>query len=140
MRHLRKKNRLGRAADQRKAVLRSLTNSFFKNGEIQTTLGKAKALQNEVEKIITLARRGDMHARRQAAGFLQEKEVVKKLFNETVGVFKTKKGGYTRLIKTLPRRGDAAPTAILQLIGYETQATQEAPQEKKQKVKTAEKK
>ena len=140
MRHLKKKHRLGRAADQRKAVLRSLTNSFFKSGEIKTTLGKARALQSEVEKIITLARRGDMHARRQAAGFLQEKEVVKKLFNETVGVFKTKKGGYTRLIKTFPRRGDAAPTAILQLIGHETQATQEAPEEKKPKVKTVNKK
>ena len=116
MRHLNKKNRLGRPADQRKAVLRTLTNSFFKTGEIKTTLGKAKAVQREIEKLITLAKRGDMHARRQAASFLYEKEVVKKLFNETVGSFKTKKGGYTRLIKTLPRRGDAAPTAILQLV------------------------
>ena len=81
-----------------------------------------------------------MHARRQAASFLQEKSVLKKLFNETVGIFKTKKGGYTRLIKTLPRRGDAAPTAILQLIGYETQAKEEAPEEKKIKAKTADKK
>ena len=116
MRHLNKRNKLGRPADQRKAVLRTLTNSFFKTGEIKTTLGKAKAVQREIEKLITLAKRGDMHARRQAASFLYEKEVVKKLFNETVGSFKTKKGGYTRLIKTLPRRGDAAPTAILQLV------------------------
>lgn len=116
MRHLRKKNKLGRASDQRKAVLRSLANAFFKTGEIKTTLGKAKAVQREIEHLITLARRGDMHARRQAAAFLYEKDVVKKLFNETVGNFKTKKGGYTRLIKTMPRRGDSAPTAILQLV------------------------
>ena len=116
MRHLRKKNTLGKPADQRKALLRSLANSFFKSGEIKTTLKRAKVLRQEVERLITLARRGDMHARRQAASFLYEKDVVKKLFNETVGNFKNKKGGYTRLIKTLPRRGDNAPTAILQLV------------------------
>ena len=116
MRHLRKRNRLSLPADQRKAVLRSLANSFFKSGEIKTTLGKAKALQREVEKLITLAKKGDMHSRRQAASFLFEKEVVKKLFNETVGGYKTKKGGYTRLVKAAPRRGDASPTAILQLV------------------------
>lgn len=116
MRHRKKRNKLSLPADQRRAVLRTLANSFFKSGEIKTTLGRAKALQREVEYLITLAKRGDMHARRQAARFLYEKEVVKKLFNETVGNFKVKKGGYTRLIKTLPRRGDAAPTAILQLV------------------------
>ena len=116
MRHLRKKNRLSLPADQRKAVLRTMANSFFKSREIKTILGRARALQREIEYLITLAKRGDIHARRQAAAFLYEKDVVKKLFNETVGNFKTKKGGYTRLIKTLPRRGDAAPTAILQLV------------------------
>lgn len=115
MRHLRKRNRLGRPADQRKAVLRTLANSFFKSGEIKTTLGKARAVQIEIEKLMTLAKRGDMHARRQAASFLYEKDVVKKLFNETVGDFKIKKGGYTRLIKLMPRRGDAAPMGLLQL-------------------------
>lgn len=115
MRHLRKRHKLALPADQRKAVLRSLTNSFFKTGEIKTTLGKAKALQREVEKLITLAKHGDMHSRRLASGYLYEKEVLKKLFNEIVGNYKTKKGGYTRLIKTMPRRGDNAPTAILQL-------------------------
>ena len=116
MRHGKKRNKLSRPADQRKAILRSLSNAFFKTGEIKTTLGKARAVQREIEWLITLARRGDMHARRLAASFLYEKSVVKKLFNETVGDFKTKKGGYTRLIKTAPRRGDAAPTAILQLV------------------------
>lgn len=115
MRHRKKRNKLSLPADQRKAVLRTMANSFFKSGEIKTTLGRAKALQREVERLITLAKRGDIHARRQASAFLYEKNVLKKLFNETVGNFKLKKGGYTRLIKTLPRRGDAAPTAILQL-------------------------
>ena len=116
MRHRRKRNKLSLPADQRKAVLRTMATSFFKTGEVKTTLGRAKALQVEIEWLITLAKRGDIHARRQAASFLYEKDVVKKLFNETVGNFKVKKGGYTRLIKTLPRRGDAAPTAILQLV------------------------
>lgn len=116
MRHRRKKNKLALPADQRKAVLRSLANAFFKSGEIKTTLGKAKAVRPEIERLITLAKRGDMHARRQASGYLFEKEVVKKLFNETIGNFKNKKGGHTRLIKTAPRRGDSAPTAILQLV------------------------
>ena len=116
MRHLCKRNKLSLPADQRKAVLRSLANSFFKTGEIKTTLGKARVVQREVEYLISLAKQGDLHARRQALAFLFEKEVVKKLFNETVGNFKNKKGGYTRLIKTAPRRGDNAPTAILQLV------------------------
>lgn len=116
MRHLKKRHQLGRPADQRKAAVRSLANNFFKTGEIKTTLGKAKAVQAEVEKLITLAKKGDLHSRRQAAGFLYEKDVVKKLFNETVGDFKSQKGGYTRIIKTTPRRGDNAPTAILQLV------------------------
>ena len=116
MRHLRKRHKLALPADQRKAVIRSLANAFFKTGEIKTTLGRAKAVQSEIEKLITLAKRGGMHPKRQALAFLYEKDVVKKLFNETVGDFKTKKGGYTRLIKTAPRRGDAAPTAILQLV------------------------
>ena len=116
MRHLRKRNKLSLPADQRKAVLRSLANSFFKAGEIKTTLGKAKAVQREIEKLISLAKKGDLHSRRQAAAYLYEKEVVKKLFNEMVGNFKSKNGGYTRLIRAVPRRGDASPTAILQLV------------------------
>ncbi len=116
MRHLKKRNKLSLPADQRKAVLRSLTNSFFKTGEIKTTLGRAKAVQREIERLITLAKKGDMHSRRQAGSYLFEKEVVKKLFNETVGNYKSKKGGYTRIVKSTPRRGDASPTAILQLV------------------------
>lgn len=116
MRHLKKKNKLSLPADQRKAILRSLTTSVLKRGQIKTTLGRAKAVQREVEHLITLAKKGDLHSRRQAASYLFEKEVVKKLFNETVGAFKAKNGGYTRLIKTTPRRGDAAPAAILQLV------------------------
>ena len=79
MRHAKKRNKLSRPADQRKAILRALANSFFKTGEIKTTLGKARAVQKEIDRLITLAKRGDMHARRQAAAFLYEKSVVKKL-------------------------------------------------------------
>ncbi len=116
MRHLKKRNKLALPADQRKALLRNLATSFFKKGEIKTTLGRAKAVQREVESLITLAKKGDLHSRRQAASYIFEKEVVKKLFNETVGAFKSKNGGYTRIVKTMPRRGDAAPAAILQLV------------------------
>jgi large subunit ribosomal protein L17 len=116
MRHLKKRNKLALPADQRKAILRSLATSVLKRGQIKTTLGRAKAVQREVEHLITLAKKGDLHSRRQAASYIYEKEVVKKLFNETVGAYKTKNGGYTRIVKTTPRRGDAAPAAILQLV------------------------
>jgi large subunit ribosomal protein L17 len=117
MRHQRKRHLLGRPADQRKAVLRSLTTALLRHDRIETTEAKAKALQSVVEDMITLAKRGDLHARRQVAGYVYEKEVVKRLFDEVAPRFKERNGGYTRIVKTPPRRGDAAPMAIITVEG-----------------------
>jgi large subunit ribosomal protein L17 len=115
MRHQKKRHQLGRPADQRKAVLRALTTALLKNDRIQTTEAKAKALRPVVEELITLAKRGDLHARRQVAGYVYEKDVVKRLFDEVAPRFTTANGGYSRIVKTTPRLGDGAPMAIISL-------------------------
>ena len=111
MRHQKKRHLLGRPADQRKAVLRSLTTALLKNDRIATTEAKAKALRPVVEELITLAKRGDLHARRQ----VYEKDVVKRLFDEVAPRFANSNGGYSRIVKTAPRMGDGAPMAIITL-------------------------
>lgn len=108
--------KLGRTTDQRMAMLRSLTTNFFKSGRIETTFGRAKETQKMAEKMITLAKRGDLHARRQALAFIHEEDVVAKLFDETAAKYATRNGGYTRIFKAGPRRGDAAEIAILELV------------------------
>ena len=113
MRHQKKRHLLGRPADQRKAVLRALTTALLRHDRIETTEAKAKALVSVVEEMITLAKRGDLHARRQAAAYVYEKDVVKRLFDEVGPRFKDHNGGYSRIVKTPPRRGDAAPMAII---------------------------
>lgn len=113
MRHQKKRHLLGRPADQRKAVLRSLTTALLKHDRIVTTEAKAKALRPVVEEMITLAKRGDLHARRQVAGYVYEKDVVKRLFDEVAPRFTERNGGYSRIVKTAPRLGDAAPMAII---------------------------
>ncbi len=113
MRHQKKRHLLGRPADQRKAALRALTTSLLRYDKIETTEAKAKAVQSVVEEMITLAKRGDLHARRQAAGYIYEREVVKRLFDEVAPRFTNRNGGYSRIVKTALRRGDAAPMAII---------------------------
>ena len=117
MRHQKKRHLLGRPADQRKAALRALTTSLLRYDTIQTTEAKAKAVQSVVEHMITLAKRGDLHARRQVAGYVYEKEVVSRLFDEVAPRFTQHNGGYSRIVKTPPRRGDAAPMAIITVEG-----------------------
>ena len=117
MRHQKKRHLLGRPADQRKALLRTLTTALLRHDRIQTTEAKAKALQSVVEEMITLAKRGDLHARRQVAGFVYEKDVVKRLFDEVAPRFAQINGGYSRIVKTPPRRGDAAQMAIITVEG-----------------------
>ena len=100
----------------RKAVLRSLVTALFQNGRIQTTEAKAKELRKTADKMISLAKRGDLHARRQAEGFVMDKAVTKKLFNEIAKKYTDRNGGYTRIIKLGLRQGDAAPVAIIELV------------------------
>ena len=108
--------KLGRTQGHRKAVLRGLVASVVLHGRIQTTEGKARAAKPLVDKMITLGKRGDLHARRQAAAFLNNPEAVRKLFDEVAPRYGDRNGGYTRLLKLGPRRGDAAPMSILELV------------------------
>jgi large subunit ribosomal protein L17 len=116
MRHRRRVARLGRPADQRKALLRILTTQLLTYGRITTTLTRAKALRSEVEQMITLAKEGTLSARRQVAGYVYDQVVVKGLF-EAVGTrYSTRNGGYTRITRTLCRRGDATEMAVIELV------------------------
>jgi len=108
--------KLGRPTDQRMAMLRNLVTSFLKNGRIETTVTRAKETKRLAEKMITLAKRGDLHARRQVLAFVTEKQVVKELFNDVAPKYADRDGGYTRLLRIGPRRGDGAEMAILMLV------------------------
>ncbi|NLC02897.1 MAG: 50S ribosomal protein L17 [Tissierellia bacterium] len=111
-----KLRKLGRPTDQRKAMLRNLTTSFLRNGRIETTVTRAKETQRMAEKMITLAKRGDLHARRQVLAYVYDETVVKNLFEEIAPKYADRNGGYTRVLKMGPRRGDGAEIALLELV------------------------
>jgi large subunit ribosomal protein L17 len=96
-------------------MLRNLVTSLLKNGRIETTVTRAKETRKLAEKMITLAKRGDLHARRQVLAYVLDESVVKNLFDEIAPKYEDRNGGYTRILKTGPRKGDAAPMAILEL-------------------------
>ena len=108
--------KLGRDSSARKALFRSILTSFFKHERIDTTEAKAKEISGLAEQLITLAKRGDLAARRQAIARLADEEVVRKLFDEIAAKYNDRQGGYTRILKIGPRRGDAAPMVILELV------------------------
>ena len=108
--------KLGRPTDQRRAMLRNLVTSFLKHGKIETTVTRAKETRSLAEKMITLAKRGDLHARRQVLSFVTEEDVVKDLFDNIAPKYAERNGGYTRMYKVGPRRGDAAEVVILELV------------------------
>ncbi len=108
--------KLGRNSSARKALFRSILSSFFKHERIETTEAKAKEISGLAEQLITLAKRGDLSARRQAIADLADEEVVRKLFDEIAAKYNDRQGGYTRILKIGPRRGDAAPMVILELV------------------------
>lgn len=142
MRHQCKKHTLSKAKDQRDALLRALATELFTHGEIRITMARAKALRPYAENIISLAKRGDVHARRQAARFIYDKEigqfidvetkevvevpqegkkvvaqtVLRKLFNQIGTKYSSRQGGYTRIYRLPPRRGDATEMALIQLV------------------------
>ena len=118
MRHHRSGKKLGRDSAQRKALYSGLCGALITHGRIETTLVKAKAVQPEVEKMITLGRRGDVHARRQALAFLRSQDVVYKLFSDVAPQYAKREGGYTRVVKLGRRLGDGAETAYLELVDY----------------------
>ncbi|MDI6604381.1 MAG: 50S ribosomal protein L17 [Thermoanaerobacteraceae bacterium] len=108
--------KLGRTSDQRKAMLKSLTTSFLNYGRIETTETRAKEVKSIAEKMITLGKKGDLHSKRQAISYIVDETVVKKLFDEIAPKYADRNGGYTRILKLGPRRGDAAPMVILELV------------------------
>lgn len=122
--------KLGRTSAQRKAMLRDLATDLIINERIQTTETRAKELRSVVEKMITLGKRGDLHARRQAAAFVRNEvasvreenedivieSALQKLFNDIAPRYAERQGGYTRILKTEPRRGDGAPMVVLELV------------------------
>lgn len=121
--------KLGRTSSQRKALLRDLTTEVIVNGRIETTEARAKETRRMVEKMITLGKRGDLHARRQAAAFIRKTHLAKEvdgeiveysalqlLFDEVAPRYENRNGGYTRIVKLDNRRGDAAPIVILELV------------------------
>lgn len=124
MRHRVAHRKLGRTTPHRIALLRNLTTALFERERIRTTLVKAKELRPFAERLITLARREDdrLHARRLAARHVQDRKVVKKLFDDIGARFATRPGGYTRIMRLGPRRGDGAEMAIIELVGYEFKA------------------
>lgn len=142
MRHMCKKHTLGKAKDQREALLRSLATELFTHGEIKTTMARAKALRPYAEGIISMAKKGDLHSRRQAARYIYDKEisgftdvktkesvetpsegqkveaqtVLRKLFNQIGKKYSSRQGGYLRIYRMPPRRGDASEMALIQLV------------------------
>lgn len=114
--------KLGRTTDQRKALLRGLATDLIIHERLETTEAKAKELKSVVEKMITLGKRGDLHARRQAAAYLyhteanENEDAVQKLFNDIAARYEDRQGGYTRVLKLGPRRGDGAEMAIIELV------------------------
>ncbi len=130
MRHLVKKKKLGRNTAQRRALLRNLVTSFLEKERIRTTLAKARVAKPLAEKMITLAKKDTLHAKRQTLRFIYKKPVVKKLFEELGPRFSERPGGYTRIVKIGPRAGDGAEMAILELIGSEFEKKAKKKKEK----------
>lgn len=114
-----KKRKLGRTASHKKALLKNLANQLFEHKEIRTTTAKAKEVRPYVERLITYAKKGDLHHRRLAFAFLRNKQTINILFDEIAPVYENRQGGYTRVVKLGNRSGDAAPISLLQLVGFE---------------------
>jgi large subunit ribosomal protein L17 len=124
MRHARTGKKLGRDSAHRKALYANLAGALIEHGRIKTTVTKAKAVKPIAEQMITLGRRGDLHARRQATAFLRSRDVVHRLFADVAPLFKDRPGGYTRIVKIGTRPGDSAEMAYLELVDEEYVATQ----------------
>lgn len=125
MRHHRAGKKLGRDAAHRKALYANLTGALIQHGRIKTTVTKAKAVKPIAEEMITLGRRGGIHARRQALAYLRSQDVVHKLFSDVGPRFAGRAGGYSRIVRIGPRPGDAAEMAYLELVDYSPQVAEE---------------
>ncbi|MBF2077987.1 MAG: 50S ribosomal protein L17 [Synechococcales cyanobacterium T60_A2020_003] len=115
MRHRRRVSKLGKPTDQRRALLRALTTELIRHGRISTTKARAKAVRSEAERMITLAKDGSLAARRRAMGYMYDKQLVHALFEQAPERYSDRSGGYTRIVRTVSRRGDNAEIAIIEL-------------------------
>lgn len=116
MRHRCRVPQLGKPADQRRALLRALTTQLIRNGRLTTTMARAKAVRAEADRMITLAKDGSLAARRRALGYMYDKQLVHALFENVQERYGDRNGGYTRILRTVPRRGDNAEMAIIELV------------------------
>ena len=123
MRHRKAGKQLGRNTGHRRAMLRNMVTSLFEHEQIETTDAKAKVIRPVAEKMITLAKRGDLHARRQALAYMQDKAVIHKLFDQVKDRYLDRQGGYLRIVKKGVRKGDGAPVSIVQLLSADDVAT-----------------
>ena len=130
MRHQKTGKKLGRDSSHRRAMLRNMATSLFKHEQLETTEAKAKELRPVVEKMIGLAKRGDLHARRQALSFLKDKSTTHGLFEELKDRYINRQGGYVRIVKKGFRKGDGAPVSILQLLPGEGEKKKKKKKEK----------
>jgi large subunit ribosomal protein L17 len=133
MRHQKSGRKLNRSASHRWALMRNLITSLLRDEKIRTTDAKAKELRRWADRVITLGKQGSLHARRQVLGIVQDKAVVRKLFDTLAPRFKDRPGGYTRIIKIGIRRGDAAPLSIIELVAGEAPATAQKPRRRRRR-------
>jgi len=124
MRHRKAGRRLGRTTSHRDAMLRNMVTSLLDQERIVTTVPKAKEARRLTEQMITLGKRGDLHARRQAMSYIRSNDIVAKLFDRLSNQYADRQGGYTRIIRTGNRIGDAAPMAIIELVDYKDNASE----------------
>ena len=140
MRHLKAGRKLNRSSAHRRALFRNLVTSLLQHEHLQTTDAKAKELRRWADRMITLGKRGTLHARRQALAFVRSRSVVAKLFDDIAPRFSTRPGGYTRITKLGIRRGDAAPVSLIELTERGDRARSEADKKRERRRRAQQKK
>jgi len=137
MRHQARSRKLGRTSAHRKAMYRNMVTSLLEHERIQTTDAKAKEVRRIAERMITLGKRGGLHARRRALRVIRRREVAAKVFDELAERYRSRAGGYTRVLKLGSRRGDAAPLSLVELVEPGAPAAEEKPSKKKRAARKA---
>src|SRR5271169_6189285 len=140
MRHLKAGRKLNRTSAHRKALFRNLVTSLIEHEQVRTTDAKAKELRRVAERMITLGKRGSLHARRQALSYIRSRAVVSKLFDEVASRFRERLGGYTRIVKLGHRHGDAAAMSLIELTDRGDDAKAEAERKRERRIRRTEKK
>lgn len=139
MRHLKSGRKLNRSSAHRRALFRNMVTSLLDHEQVRTTDAKAKELRPYAERMITLGKRGTLHARRQALAFIRSETVVKKLFDDVAPRFRERAGGYTRIVKLGMRRGDAAAMSLIELVDRGEEVKGEAQKKRERRARTRQK-